>query len=86
MDHTIDFHNGHLYCEGSEHGQEEDLYSTYDIFKSMNEYYSKQCTVKHWIQKTLESGVWVESTMSVKDAIFMMKEHYIERATFTLCE
>lgn len=86
MDHTIDFHNGHLYCQGSEHGQEEDLYSTYDIFKAMKDYYSKQCVVRHWIQETIESGKFVESTMSVGSAIWQMKEHYLEQATFTLCD
>ena len=86
MVQTIGFDDGHLFCQGSGHGQEEDLYSTYRIFKEMKDYYSRQCVVRHWIQETIESGKWVESTMNVGSAIWQMKEHYLEQATFTLCE
>lgn len=31
--HEIDFSNGHLFCMQSQEGDEEDLLSTYEIYK-----------------------------------------------------
>ena len=80
--HETAFYKGELYCLDAEHGQTTDIYRSYEIFKDMKKYYSQQCVVTHWRQRTMESGEFVESTMSVGDAIWQMKEHYIERATF----
>ena len=84
MDHEIDFENGHLFCQSAQEGDEEDLYSTLEIFERMKKYYESYCIVRHWKQLTLESGGYVESRTTVKSAIWMMKEGWFERASFTV--
>ena len=83
-DHEIDFANGHLFCMKSQEGDENDIYDTYEVFDRMTKYYDQICIVRHWKQYTLESGGWIESRMKVKDAIWQMKEGWLERATYEI--
>ena len=83
----VSFKNGHIYCDLDEidlsgDNVELDLYSTYDLYKKMDKYYNQQCVVRHWRQKTMESGRWVEDVIKIKDAVFMMKENLIEQASY----
>jgi hypothetical protein len=80
--HKIDFANGHLFCKNSQEDVEIDLVNTLDIHQKMDEYYKQSCVVRHWKQHTIKSGEWVESQMSVKDAIYQIKEGWLEKATF----
>lgn len=86
MEHEIDFENGRLHCLDSQHGEEIDLVSTFDIFKRMEAYYKQDCVVTHWKQRTLESGEYVKSYMKVKDAIWLIKEGWLEKATIEIEE
>ena len=81
---NVEFENGNLFCAKSQEGDQCDIYETFDIFKQMEKYYGSTCVVKHWKQRTMDTGEWVESSMKVEDAVFQMKEHWIERASFTL--
>lgn len=78
------------FCVGYEFGsekvacKEKDEYEEYEIFKKQKEYYEKKCIVRHWKQLTMESGEFVESEMRVCDAIYQIKECWLERATFEL--
>ena len=81
---NVEFENGNLFCAKSQEGDQCDIYETFDIFKQMEKYYGSICVVKHWKQRTMDTGEWVESSMKVGDAVFQMKEHWIERASFTL--
>lgn len=84
VEKEIDFANGHLFCMKSQEGDENDLFDTLDVFKRMKEYYNKTCVVRHWKQRTIESGGWIESRMRVQDAIWQMKEGWLERATYEI--
>ena len=81
----IDFEDGQLYYRWTKEGYgRNDLYETLEIFNKMNKYYGQDCTVTHWKQYTLESGGFVTSRMKVRDAIWQMKERWIEKATFEI--
>jgi hypothetical protein len=83
MDSTmyeIDFKDGQLYCQSGRN----DLYETFELYTKMKKYYEQYCTVTHWKQYTLESGGFVTSHMRVRDAIWQMKERWIEKATFEI--
>jgi hypothetical protein len=60
-------------------------YETHDIYEKMKEYYSQQCIVTHWLQETMESGRFVQSSMTIGSALWQMKNHWIERATIEIC-
>lgn len=79
MDKSIEFKRGHLFYSDRLGQLRLSLYSSFDMFREMGKYYKAKCVVKHWVQRTLESGGWVESEMLVSDAIYSMKEHHIEK-------
>lgn len=80
--HEIDFANGHLFCLQSQEGDENDMMETYDVFERMEKYYNSFCVVRHWKQYTMESGGFIETRMKVRDAVWQIKEGWLERASF----
>ena len=82
MDHSIKFENGHVYCEASLDGDEMTLYDSLEIYKEMKEYYKQPCIVTHWKYDGMETGRWVESQMTIFDAVWQMKEGWLNQASF----
>jgi hypothetical protein len=63
-----------------------DIYEEFNDFIKKEKYYNSLCVVTHWKQYTMEAGGCVESQMKVREAIWQMQEHWLERATFTPVE
>lgn len=94
MEHEIVFENGRLFCRDATPGEALDPAATLDIYKKMEEYYNQACTVTFWHKKTValqpfgirDIGEFVQRTMRVRDAIFQIKEGYLEQATIEIDE
>ena len=85
-EHEIDFANGHLFCMKSQEVDENDLFKTLDVFDKMKKYYNSYCVVTHWVHYTMKNGGFVKSRMKVRDAIWQIKAHWLEQATFEIEE
>ncbi|MFH2115100.1 MAG: hypothetical protein ABIJ86_11400 [Spirochaetota bacterium] len=55
-----------------------DMFEAFDEFKRMEKYYNAYCVVRHWKQHA-----FVETRMRIRDAVWQMKEGWLERASFT---
>ena len=75
--HEIDFANGHLFCSMSQEGDENDMSETFEVFQRMEKYYDSYCVVKH----SVPGGV-AESRMKTRDAVWQIKEGWLEDAVF----
>lgn len=81
--HKIRFKDGCLVCDPSEWGDGVDADRTYEIYTEMVDYYNSMCTVRHWKQDTLESGRWLEAYVTIKSAMWQIKEGWFVNATIT---
>lgn len=79
---NIDFDCGILSCTKS--NGKNDKMESYECFEKMEKYYNSQCIVRHWLQKTLDSGVYIMSPMTVRSAMYKIKEGWLEKATIEL--
>jgi hypothetical protein len=84
MQNKIDFENGRLFLVNSQECNQNDSFDTFDIFKKMDEYYNQMCTVWHWKPHSIESGRCIETRMRVKDAIWQMREGWLEIAIYEI--
>lgn len=73
MNKNFKMEDGKIIFIGAERENELDIVSSYDIFREMEEFYKRKCILRHWLQETMDTGRWVETEMSVRDAIYSIK-------------
>ena len=79
----IGFKGGEIYPIGGDVSIELDMIDTYHLYKAMDEYYNSMCTVRYWKQDTLESGRCIEAYLTIKSAIWYIKEGWFIDAIIT---
>jgi hypothetical protein len=62
----------------------EALTKEFEKLQVLEKFFKQKCVVTYWKKSTFYHEGWEESNCTVRDAIFLIKQGYFERATLRL--